>query len=128
MVSTQLSAEQVVRGVNDISKANLGDDWRVGKAPYSQANPAPQVSVWSSFFPAAHLLIHPDATWEILLNAIQHPYARAPSQVAPVAPEEPAAQGGEEVAESDAGAGRRTGKLQIFFFFICLESFGRVAA
>ena len=35
MGSTRLSVEQVVQGVNDISKANLGDDWRFGKAPYS---------------------------------------------------------------------------------------------
>ena len=27
MGSTRLSAEQVARGVNDISKANLGEDW-----------------------------------------------------------------------------------------------------
>ena len=114
MGSTRLSAEQVARGVNDISKANLGEDWRFGKAPYSQSNPAPQVSVWSSYFAAAHLLIRPDATQEILLNAIRHPYAWAPSQVAPVAPEEPATPGKEEVAESDAGAGRRAGKSCMF--------------
>jgi len=114
MGSTRLSTEQVARGVNDISKANLGEDWRFGKAPYSQSNPAPQVSVWSSYFAAAHLLIRPDATRGVLLNAIRHPYARAPSQVAPVAPEEPAAHGGEEEAESDAGAGRRAGKSCIF--------------
>ena len=106
MGSTRLSAEQVARGVNDISKANLGEDWRFGKALYSQSILAPQVSVWSSYFAAAHLLVRPEAAQEILLNAIQHPYARAPWQVAPVAPEEPAAQGGEEVAESDAGAMR----------------------
>ena len=114
MGSTRLSAEQIARGVNDISKANLGEDWRFGKAPYSQSNPAPQVSVWSSYFAAVHLLIRPDATRGVLLNAIRHPYARAPSQVAPVAPEEPAAHGGEEVAESDAGAGRRAGKSRVF--------------
>ena len=91
MGSMRLSAEQVARGVNDISKANLGEDWRFDKAPYSQSNPAPHVSIWSSYFAVAHLLIRPDATREILLNAIWHPYARAPSQVAPAAPEEPAA-------------------------------------
>ena len=107
---TRLSTEQVVRGVNDISKANLGEDRRFGTAPYSQANPAPQVSVWSSYFSAAHLFICPDASREIHLNASRHPYARAPSQVALVALEEPAAHGGEEVAESDTGAGRRAGK------------------
>ena len=116
MGSTQLSAEQVACGVNDISKANLGEDWRFGKAPYSESNPAPQVSVWSSYIAAAHLLIRPDATREVLLNAIQHPYARAPSQVAPVVPEETTAHGGEEVAKSDAGAGRRTGKSRIFLY------------
>ena len=45
MGSTRLTAEQVARGVNDISKANLGEDWRFGKAPYSQSNLALQVSV-----------------------------------------------------------------------------------
>ena len=100
--------------MNDISKANLGEDWRFGKAPYSQSNPAPQVSVWSSHFAAVHLLIYPDATWGVLLNAIQRPYAQAPSQVEPVAPEEPVARGGEEEAESNAGAGRRAGKSRVF--------------
>ena len=38
MGSTWLSAEQVARGVNDISKANLGEDWRFGKVPYSDLN------------------------------------------------------------------------------------------
>ena len=41
MGSTWLSAEQIARGVNDISKANLGEDWRFGKVPYSESNPAP---------------------------------------------------------------------------------------
>ena len=118
MGSTWLSAEQVARGVNDISKANLGEDWRFGKAPYSQTNPVPQVSVSSSYFAAAHLLVHPDAAREILLNAIRHPYTRA---LSPVAPEEPAAQGGEEVAESDAGAGCRAGKSCMFPSSFCLE-------
>ena len=71
--STRLSAEQVARGVNDISKANLEDDWRFGKAPYSQANPAPQVSIWSCYVSAAHLLIRPDASQEIVLNMSRHP-------------------------------------------------------
>ena len=78
--------------------------------PYSESNLEPQMSVWSPYFAAAHLLIHHDTTREVLLNVIRHPYARAPSQVAPVALEEPAAHGGEEVAESDANAGRRAGK------------------
>nr|XP_045084577.1 chloride intracellular channel protein 6-like [Aegilops tauschii subsp. strangulata] len=104
MGSMRLTAEQIARGVNDISKANLGEDWRFGKAPCSESNPTPQVSIWSSYFAVAHLLVHPDATREVLLNAIRHPYARAPSQVAP---EEPAAHGGEEEAGADAGAGRR---------------------
>ena len=107
MGSMRLSAEQVARGVNDISKANLGEDWRLGKAPYSQSSPASQVSVWSPYFAAAHLLIRPDATRGVLLNAIRHPYARAPSQVAPVAPEEPAAHGGEEEAEEPTEPTRR---------------------
>ena len=118
MGSTWLSAEQVTRGVNDISKSNLGEDSRFGKAPYSQANPAPQVSIWSPYFAAAHLLVRPDATRDIVLNVIRHSYVWAPSQVAPVAPEEPAAQGGEEVAESDTGAVRRAGKLRVFLYFI----------
>ena len=45
-----------------------------------------------------------------------------------MAPEEPAVHVGEEVAESDASAGHRTGKLRVFLFFICLGLFGRVAA
>ena len=45
MGSTRLTMEQIARRMNDISKANLGEDWRFGKAPYSQLNPAPQVSV-----------------------------------------------------------------------------------
>ena len=72
MGSTWLSAEQVVRGMNDISKANLGKDWEFGKAPYSRSNPAPQVSVWSSYFAAVDLLVHPDATLVVLLNTIRH--------------------------------------------------------
>ena len=56
-------------------------------------------------------------TWEILLNAIWHPYARAPSQVAPVAPEEPATHGGEEEAESDTGAGRLL-RLELALVFL----------
>ena len=36
MLATRLSVDQVARRVNDISKANRGDDWRFGKAPYSQ--------------------------------------------------------------------------------------------
>ena len=76
------------------------------------------MSVWSSYFAAAHLLVRPDASREVLLNASRHPYARAPLQVAPVALEEPAAQGDEEVAESDAGAMCRAGKLRVFLFFI----------
>ena len=114
MGSTQLSAEQVACGVNDISKANLGEDWRFGKAPYNQSNSAPQLSVWSSYFAAAHLLICANAMRGVLLNVIRHPYAWALSQVAPVAPEDPAAHGGEEEAESDAGAGRRAGKSRVF--------------
>ena len=118
MGSTRLSVEQAARAVNAISRANLGEDWRFGKASYSQVNPALQVSIWSPYFAAVHLLVRPDASREVLLNASRHPYARAPLQVAPVAPEEPAAQGDEEVAESDAGAARRASKLRVFLFFI----------
>ena len=45
MGSTWLSAEQVARGMNDISKAILGEDLQFGKAPYSESNPASQMSV-----------------------------------------------------------------------------------
>ena len=79
------------------------------------------MSVWSSYFAAVHLLVRPDVAREIILNAIRHPFTRAPSQVAPVAPEEPAAQGGKEVAESDAGAGRRAGMSCMFPSSFCLE-------
>ena len=72
------------------------------------------MTVWSTYFAAVHLLICPDVTWEVLLNAIRHPYARAPSQVAPVVPEEPAAHDEEEEAEADAGAGHHAGKSCIF--------------
>ena len=41
MGSTWLSAEQIACGVNDISKANLGEYWRFGKAPYNESNPVP---------------------------------------------------------------------------------------
>ena len=77
--ATRLVVDQIAHRVNDISKANLMDDWRFGKPPYNHSNPAPLVSLWSLYFAAAHLLILPDATREVLLNAIRHPYARAPS-------------------------------------------------
>ena len=76
MLSMHLGADQVTRRVNDFSKAVLRDDWQFSKPLYGHANPAPMVSPWSSYFAAAHLLIRPDATWEVLLNAIRHPYAR----------------------------------------------------
>ena len=41
MGSARLTAEQIARCVNDISKANLGEDWRFGKVPYSDSNPTP---------------------------------------------------------------------------------------
>ena len=78
MANLWLAADQVARRVNDISKANLGEDWRFGKVPYNHSNLAPLVSLWSFYFAAVHLLICPDVTWEVLLNAIRHPYARAP--------------------------------------------------
>ena len=71
----RLLVDQIARRVNDISKANLGDDWRFGKLPYNESNPALQVSVWSPYFAAAHLLVRPDTTREVLLNAIRHPHA-----------------------------------------------------
>ena len=42
---TRLFVMQIACGVNDISKANLGEDWRFSKVPYSESNPAPLVSV-----------------------------------------------------------------------------------
>ena len=74
MANTWLAANQIARRVNDISKARLQGDWEFGKPPYSQANPAPVVSPWSPYFAAAHLLVRPDATREVLMNAIRHPY------------------------------------------------------
>ena len=76
MSNLRLAADQVARRVNDISKAGLQDDWEFGKPPYSQVNPAPVVSPWSSYFAAPHLLVRPDAMREVLLNAIRHPYNR----------------------------------------------------
>ena len=110
MANLRLGADQVARRVNDISKANLRDNWGFGKAPYSQANPAPMVSPWSPYFAAAHLLIRPDATREVLLNAIRHPYVRARAQVGWDASEEPEAHGGGEAAAADAGGGPRAGE------------------
>nr|XP_040245999.1 uncharacterized protein LOC120964969 [Aegilops tauschii subsp. strangulata] len=106
-----LAADQVARRVNDISKANLGVEWEFGKAPYSHANPAPLVSPWSPYFAAAYLLVRPDATREVLLYAVRHPYNRAWAQVVRVASEEPEAHGGGEVAAADTGTGRRAGML-----------------
>ncbi|XP_044388727.1 uncharacterized protein [Triticum aestivum] len=76
MSNLRLGADQVARWVNDISKAGLRDDWEFGKSSYSQANPVPVVSPWSPYFATAHLLVRPDATQEVLLNAIWHPYDR----------------------------------------------------
>ena len=69
-------------------------------------NPAPMVSPWSPYFAAAYLLIRPDATREVLLNAIRHPYDRARAQVVRVASEKPEAHGGSKAAAADTGAGR----------------------
>ena len=104
MANTRLAADQVARRVNDISKANLGFDWEFGKATYSRANPTPLVSPWSPYFAAAYLLIRPDATREVLLNAIRHPYDRARAQVVRVASEEPEAHVGGEAAAADASS------------------------
>ena len=79
LAATRLAMDQIVRQVNDISTANLRDHWRFGKPPYNHSNSAPLVSLWSSYFAVAHLLIHPNVTREALLNVIWHPYARAPS-------------------------------------------------
>ena len=68
------------------------------------------VSLWSSYFAVVHLLFRPDVTQEVLLNAIRHPYARAPSQVVRAASKEPAAYGGGEEEAVDVGARRRAGK------------------
>ena len=111
MSNMRLGADQVARRVNDISKANLRDDWEFGKPPYRQANPVPVVSPWSPYFAVAHLLIRPDAMWEVLLNAVRHPYDRARTQVVCAASEEPEAHGGGEGATADPGAGRWAGKF-----------------
>ena len=58
---------------------------------------------------------------EVLLNEIRHPYARAPSQVVRAASEEPAAHGGGEEDEVDAGVGRRAGKSCIFLISFVLN-------
>nr|XP_020183203.1 nuclease SbcCD subunit C-like [Aegilops tauschii subsp. strangulata] len=52
---------------------------------------------------------------EVLLNAIRHPYDQARTQVVRVASEEPEANGREEEATADAGAGRRAGKSCVYF-------------
>ena len=114
MSVSRLGADQIGHRVNDISKAALRDDWQFGKPPYSHSNPVPMVSLWSSYFAIVHLLIPPNPTWEVLLNAIQHPYARAPSQVVRVASEEPVAHGGGEEEAADVGAGRHAGKSCFF--------------
>src|SRR4051812_1914548 len=115
MSNLRLATDKVAHRVNNISKAGLRDDWEFRKPSYSQANPAPVVSPWSSYFAAAHLLICPDAMWEALLNAIWHPYARAPTQVVRADSEEATAHDGGEEAAADASAGRRAGK---FVFFV----------
>ena len=80
------------------------------------------MSVWSSYFAVAHLLVRPDVTREVLLNAIWHPYARAPLKVVRAASEEPVAHGGEDEDEVDTGAGRRAGKSCLLgFSFVFLE-------
>ena len=104
MASTRLGVDQVACRVNNISKANLRDDWQFKKAPYSCVNPTPMVSPWSPFFAGAYLLIHPNAAREVLLNTIRHPYDRAWAKVVRVVSEEPEAHGREEEAAADAGA------------------------
>ena len=69
------------------------------------------VSLGSSYFVVAHLLIRPDATREELLNAIRHPYARTPSQVVRAASEEAATHGGGEDADAGVGVGHPAGKF-----------------
>ena len=59
--------------MNDISKANLGEDWRFGKVSYIKSNPVPPVSVLSPYFAVAHLIVCPDTMRWVLLSAIQHP-------------------------------------------------------
>ena len=125
MANTRLAVDQVTHWVNDISKANLGVDWEFGKAPYSRANPAPLVSPWSPYFAVAYLFICPDATREVLLSAIRHPYDRARAQVVRVASEEPEAHGRGEAAATDTGAGRRAGESCLHFLSHWLwDSFG----
>ena len=93
MSNLRLGADQVADRVNDISKVGLQEDWEFGKPPYSQVNPVPAVSPWSLYFAAAHLLVRPDATQEVLLNATRRLYDRAPTQVVRASSEEPMAHG-----------------------------------
>lgn len=115
MSSRRLTQEQVADRVNDISKAGMKQEWRFGKTPYSQGNPAPVVSPWSPYFAMCHLFLRPDATREVLLAAIWHPYdgtstqvVRAGSEEAETLAEDP------EAADAEAGEERRTGKFFAF--------------
>ena len=117
MSSRRLTQGQVADRVNDISKAGMKQEWRFGKMPYSHENPAPMVSPWSPYFAACHLLLRPDATREVLLNAIRHPYDGMATQVVRAGSEEaeeveiPAED--PEADDAEAGEARRSGKFAV---------------
>ena len=112
MSSRRLTQEQVADRVSDISKAGMKQEWRFRKTPYSHGNPAPVVSPWSPYFALCHLFLRPDATREVLLNAIRHPYdgmttqvVRAGSEEAEILADDP------EAADVEAGEERCTGEF-----------------
>lgn len=82
----RLSVEQVAERLNTISKGGLKPDWRFGNAPYNTEHPAPAVSPWYSFFTMSRLLLRPDATREVLLNAIRPTHDGTRMQVLAVEP------------------------------------------
>ena len=70
------------------------------------------VSPWSSYFAIALLLVHLEATREVLLNAIRHPYDRASTQVERAGSKEAVVPGeASEEADTKAGEVLHTGKL-----------------
>ncbi|XP_044387491.1 uncharacterized protein [Triticum aestivum] len=112
MSPRRLLVEQIASQVNDISKAGLKEEWWFGKPPYSHGNPTPTVSPWSLFFASAHLLIRPEATKEVLLNTIRHPYDRVMTHVVQVGSEDAAVLLEEsEAADADAGTMSQAGKF-----------------
>lgn len=81
MSSGRLPPEQGADRVNAISLAGLAPEWRFGKAPYNAEHPVPVVSPWSSCFAMFQLLLRPNATREVRLNAIGQTYDGTRMQV-----------------------------------------------